>query len=234
MPDLMRFGQTDPIIQGQENYSLYQYGYNNPVLNSDPNGDCPKCLKALAKTAIKSVIKGKVDLGEVYDVIDAGKTLLDPNASWLDKGIAVFDVVSPISTKEAKAVGKFLGAVDDASDVRKVSNKVAGTAREKKVVESLQEANPNASIQTERYLRDANGKSVKDPLSGERRRIDIAVVKDKNVTDLVEVTSPNANKKAQMLKEARVREAGGTYIRDKKTKELYDVKNVETRTVRLD
>jgi RHS repeat-associated protein len=121
MPDLMRFGQTDPITEGQENYSLYQYGYNNPVLNSDPNGDCPKCLKALAKTAIKSVIKGKVDLGEVYDVIDAGRTLLDPNASWLDKGIAVFDVVSPISTKEAKVVGKFLGVVDDAKDVKKAA-----------------------------------------------------------------------------------------------------------------
>jgi RHS repeat-associated protein len=43
MPELMRFGQTDPIIEGQENYSLYQYSWNNPVLNSDPNGLCPSC-----------------------------------------------------------------------------------------------------------------------------------------------------------------------------------------------
>jgi RHS repeat-associated protein len=41
MPDLMRFGQTDPIIEGQEHLSLYQYGWNNPVRFSDPNGDFP-------------------------------------------------------------------------------------------------------------------------------------------------------------------------------------------------
>ncbi len=128
MPEIMRFGQTDPIIEGQEHLSLYQYGWNNPVRFSDPNGDCPKCFKALAKTAIKSVIKGKVDLGEVYDVIDAGKTLLDPNASLLDKGLAVFDVVSPISTKEAKAVGNFLGVVDDANDAKKAAKGIDKTS----------------------------------------------------------------------------------------------------------
>jgi RHS repeat-associated protein len=41
MPDLMRFGQTDPITEGQEHLSLYQYGWNNPVRFSDPNGTCP-------------------------------------------------------------------------------------------------------------------------------------------------------------------------------------------------
>jgi RHS repeat-associated protein len=41
MPDLMRFGQTDPITEGQEHLSLYQYGWNNPVRFSDPNGDFP-------------------------------------------------------------------------------------------------------------------------------------------------------------------------------------------------
>jgi RHS repeat-associated protein len=78
-PQLGRFHAVDPLADEaeQETQSPYQYGYNNPITNSDPDGDCPKCLKAIAKTAIKSVIKGKVDLGEVYDAVDAVKTITD-------------------------------------------------------------------------------------------------------------------------------------------------------------
>lgn len=35
--------QVDPVTETQENYSTYQYGWNNPILRSDPNGDCPTC-----------------------------------------------------------------------------------------------------------------------------------------------------------------------------------------------
>jgi hypothetical protein len=33
--------QVDPVTEGQENQSTYQYGWNNPILRSDPNGDYP-------------------------------------------------------------------------------------------------------------------------------------------------------------------------------------------------
>jgi RHS repeat-associated protein len=51
-PFINRFHQIDLIIKGQENYSLYQYGYNNPVMNSDPNGTCPiePCSQNIAKS----------------------------------------------------------------------------------------------------------------------------------------------------------------------------------------
>ena len=42
-PTIGRFVQVDPITDTQENYSTYQYGWNNPILRSDPNGDCPFC-----------------------------------------------------------------------------------------------------------------------------------------------------------------------------------------------
>ena len=119
-----------PDVEGQESLTTYQYGWNNPIRYSDPNGDCPKCLKALAKTAVKSVMKGKLDLGEVYDVVDAVRTIIDPNASLFDKGLAVFDVVSPLDTKEVKAVGKFLGVVDDAGDAAKAIKKVNKNAND--------------------------------------------------------------------------------------------------------
>ncbi len=38
-----RFDTQDPVTSEQENYSLYQYSWNSPILRSDPNGDCPDC-----------------------------------------------------------------------------------------------------------------------------------------------------------------------------------------------
>lgn len=42
-PSIARFTSQDPIIEGQEHLSLYQYGWNNPILKPDPNGECPLC-----------------------------------------------------------------------------------------------------------------------------------------------------------------------------------------------
>ena len=36
-----RFTSQDPITDEQEHLSLYQYGWNNPILRSDPNGQFP-------------------------------------------------------------------------------------------------------------------------------------------------------------------------------------------------
>jgi RHS repeat-associated protein len=38
-----RFTSIDPVTDGQEHLSLYQYGWNNPILKSDPNGQMPCC-----------------------------------------------------------------------------------------------------------------------------------------------------------------------------------------------
>ncbi|PLK42062.1 DUF4265 domain-containing protein [Emticicia sp. TH156] len=47
-PTIGRFDRVDPIVAEQEEYSTYQYGWNNPVLRSDPNGDCPVCFVIFA------------------------------------------------------------------------------------------------------------------------------------------------------------------------------------------
>jgi len=42
-PTIGRFMVVDPVTDTQENQSVYQYSWNNPILRSDPNGDCPVC-----------------------------------------------------------------------------------------------------------------------------------------------------------------------------------------------
>lgn len=98
-------------------------------------------------------------------------------------------------------------------------NAERGAAREAKVAAQLKRENPGASVQNQQYLRDANGKIVKDPKTGEARRVDHAVIKDGKATT-VETTSNTANKGAQSAKEDRIRDAGGTFVRDRETGKL--------------
>ena len=98
-----------------------------------------------------------------------------------------------------------------------IQNKIDGLAREEEVSEELKEKYPpeeGYEIVSEAYLRDKDGKIVRDPESGEARRIDFVIIKDGKVVDSVEVTSKTADKTAQSAKESRIRDAGGNYVRD--------------------
>ena len=55
-PTIGRFDRVDPVTDSQENYSTYQYGWNNPVLRSDPDGKCPLCPWIDAVVDVGSVL----------------------------------------------------------------------------------------------------------------------------------------------------------------------------------
>jgi hypothetical protein len=112
-------------------------------------------------------------------------------------------------------------------------NAVAGARREAQAARLLARQNPGASIQAQRTLRGANGKRLIDPLTQEGRRVDFAVVKDGQVVKLVEVTSQNASKVAQLAKEESIRQLGDVFIRDKLTRALLDVSDIVTEVLRL-
>lgn len=66
---------------------------------------------------------------------------------------------------------------------------------------------------------------MKDPDTGERRRVDTAVIENGRA-QTYEVTSPLANKTDQLDKERRILKSGGTYIRDRSTGDLVPVSGV--------
>lgn len=112
------------------------------------------------------------------------------------------------------------------------ANQLAGSGREALARAELETQFPGASIQNEVYLRGANGKRAIDPFTGEARRIDSVVIQDGRVLDSVEVTSQTANKAAQIAKENRIRQNGGTFVRDRATGNLIDISQIPTRIVR--
>ena len=107
----------------------------------------------------------------------------------------------------------------------RIKNAVEGDRRHQVFNERIKMEYPNATVQCECYLRNAEGESVKDPDTGERRRVDTAVIEN-GEAQTYEVTSLGANKIDQMAKEGRIRLEGGTYIRDRATKNLVPVKGV--------
>jgi len=89
-----------------------------------------------------------------------------------------------------------------------------------------------ATIVNEAYLRTADGIRAVDPLTGTARRIDSVVIQGGRAIDSVEVTSLTATKRAQILKEMRIRNNGGTFVRDRATGQLIDVGQVPTQIIR--
>jgi len=121
-------------------------------------------------------------------------------------------------------------AIDKAEQLEQ--NRNDGANRENEALQDLQKEFPEKEgfkIEREQYLRDADGNIVKDPETGEARRIDFVVTRDGQVEKSVEVTSETAPKDAQSAKEARIRAAGGNYIKDRDTGQLVEMpKNVQT------
>jgi hypothetical protein len=140
------------------------------------------------------------------------------------------------AAEDLTALGKEAGKLDEEkSQIEK--NRLDGLERERTVHGDLVEKYSESEgyqVHEQRYLLDANGKIVKDPVTGEARRIDFLVSKDGEVIDSVEVTSETAPKELQLEKEERIREAGGNYIQDRSTGELIRfAEGVQTRVRRL-
>jgi RHS repeat-associated protein len=107
-----------------------------------------------------------------------------------------------------------------------IKNKEDGMAREARAKDVLERRYGKGNVISERYLRDSSGKSVKDPLTGERRRIDFVIKGKDGIWRPMEVTSQTAPKFDQLSKELRIREMGGTFARDPNSGALVSVEGI--------
>lgn len=136
------------------------------------------------------------------------------------------ETIENISLDSLKAQNDLASEKINAEIEQIKKNREDGADREAKAHEELKKEFPEEDgykIEREQYLRDKDGKIVKDPETGEARRIDFIVIKDGKVIKSIEVTSETAPKDAQIAKEDRIREAGGNYIKDRDTGELIEM-----------
>ncbi|WP_330996535.1 RHS repeat-associated core domain-containing protein, partial [Burkholderia diffusa] len=113
----------------------------------------------------------------------------------------------------------------DPLGLERIKNAIEGARREDVFNAQMRAKHPNATIQCQCYLRDAQGKSVRDPVTGERRRVDTAVIENGRA-QTYEVTSLDADKDFQAGKEGRIIQNGGQYIRDRSNNDLVPVNGV--------
>ena len=166
--------------------------------------------------------QGFIKAGELI----VGDELLDVNGNVLlvenhsveltDEPVTVYNFqVEDFHTYDVGECGVWVHNAEGYSE-NLIPNKKDGLRRENKVQSELQEKYPESEgykIESERLLRDSNGKKAIDPETGTGRRVDFVVDKDGNIVDSIEVTSKTADKTAQIAKETRIRENGGNYVK---------------------
>lgn len=136
-----------------------------------------------------------------------------------------------------KIYNKQIDCNDSPEKRNPIQNKIDGLQRETEVKKELEKKYPpeqGYTILSEVYLRDENGKIAKDPQTGKARRIDFVVVKDGTVIESIEVTSQTADKHNQLAKENRIRNDGGSYIRDNNGELIKVPESVQTNVERRD
>ena len=201
-PGIGRFLSVDPVSADGNtggNFNRYNYAANNPYKFKDPDGRIIETVWDVANVAM--------------DVASLGKNLAIGNyaGAAVDAGGLIVDVAATLTPGVPGGAGAGIKAY-----------RVAGAAREASVAKRLAAANPNAKVQGQRALRTADGKKAVDPVTGKGRVVDHAVIKDGKASTY-ETTSMGADKTGQMAKEQRILDNGGTFVRDKDTRELVPV-----------
>lgn len=147
------------------------------------------------------------DIKEIKELSEDKKTAVEPDIE-----------VAKTNTLDSLMLKNVEKETQQAQEVRPpILNKEEGRRREIEASSDLNQKYPEDKgykVAPETYLRDENGKIVKDPVTGEGRRIDFVVTKDGKIVDSVEVTSKTADKTEQSAKEERIRANGGNYIKD--------------------
>jgi hypothetical protein len=167
-------------------------------------------LKEVTETAVKRF--SECPLGKL-----AKNKVFDKPMSEYDQPLEI--TVEDVQEADLSIENKHHSPLETTDDVHEINlpikNKMDGLARENEVRGELEEQYPSPphTIISEAYLRDKDGNIVKDPKTGEARRIDFVVVKDGKVIDSIEVTSKTADKTEQSSKEQRIRARGGNYIK---------------------
>ena len=223
----------------------FSYSFNDPINLSDQNGNIVPLIAAVAIAVIGSYEYANaptLDSGShSRSAMDMASTMVGGaavgraalgGAFWAGREAGLFigsrlpsTSIFGLELGLAEATGMTAGVGLAAKGMSIVPNAASGLRREGEALAEMTAQFPKASIQGQQYLRYADGKIAKDPITQTGRRLDFVAVKDGTAQQVREVTSRTADKTAQTQKENRILSSGGQYIRDRTTRQLVSVSN---------
>jgi RHS repeat-associated protein len=110
---------ADQHTDNPQSWNLYQYAYNNPLINVD--FDCRSVWTKVIKIAIKVIKTGNAAAAFADNIQDA-RTVVNSDASAGDRiiaGLSLASEVLPVSAGDVKDARRLLGLADDAVDLGK-------------------------------------------------------------------------------------------------------------------
>lgn len=178
-----------------------------------------------------NVVSGAKSAWSNYKQGNYGAAALDAGGVLVDTAAVILPGVPGGAGALIKA-GRVAGEADDAIDALRKGENVLdnarnGLRRERAVAEELAQQYGDDAVQGQQLLRNAEGAKAVDPLTGTGRRLDAVVIQEGTAVRSVEVTSPTASNAA------RIREAGGTFVRDRNTVRLVNIEDIPTEEIRV-
>jgi RHS repeat-associated protein len=108
-PTIARFTSQDPVIEGQEHVSLYQYSWNNPILKSDPDGMWPGGPSTLQTWQnFKNGIRSVFDMSKNYIKEKSGYNNLKHEEKVFTKNNIIISFAIKSNKIEAEKVEEML------------------------------------------------------------------------------------------------------------------------------
>jgi RHS repeat-associated protein len=171
-PTIARFISQDPVIEGQEHLSLYQYSWNNPILKSDPNGDCPFCpaIPLLPEIGAGVIALGEYVAGSTLGLaVGAGLTKLANSGVLAGGGNSVVPYYAQMKAKQAEKelTNEHNTSGKNSSNTRtKSQNKVSDTETSSNEVKRVKPRKGTIAKVRENQPKNEHGEML-DPNTGE-------------------------------------------------------------------
>jgi RHS repeat-associated protein len=144
-------------IEDPQSLNKYQYCYNSPLSNIDPDGHGP--LKIL-KVVYKGIKKGDAAAGFADNIADA-QNIVDPNSSTISKvgsALSIASEFAPVSVGDVKDGYRLVKGLfkrsDDAADAAKATAR--GVEAEKRVLADIGE------VKNTKKVSSAEGSAIPD------------------------------------------------------------------------
>jgi RHS repeat-associated protein len=167
-PRLGRWLSVDPEADEYPDESPYAAMENNPISETDPDGDCPWCIAFIkgaaqeyATQVIMNVAEGK-SIGDALTDVDGGEILKSAVIDGLTLGVGSLVSKAQTAVKVVKAADKIVDAEKAAVKANKVANTTEKVSKVEKNVAKAVNKNSNKYVGKQSvYEIKKDGKLVK-------------------------------------------------------------------------